>query len=86
MCVGLGMPESSVETDIGHVIATELVNEGDINDEVGVTTDVGALDEQIALSCLTILLGRQTDRDVNTCCTRQTETSILAVSTDWGSV
>ena len=53
--VGLGMPESSVQTDIGHVIAAKLVNEGDINDEVGVTADVGALDEQITLSGLTIL-------------------------------
>ena len=53
--VGLGIPESSVETDIGHVIAAKLVNEGDINDEVGVSADVGALDEQIALSGLTIL-------------------------------
>ena len=33
--VGLGMPESTVETDIGHVIAAKLVNEGNINDEVG---------------------------------------------------
>ena len=53
--VGLGIPESSVETDIGHVIAAKLVNEGDIDDEVGVTADVGALDEQITLSGLTIL-------------------------------
>ena len=49
------MPESSVETDIGQVIAAKLVNEGNINDEVGVSADVGALDEQITLSGLTIL-------------------------------
>ena len=53
--VGLGMPESSVATDIGHVIAAKLVNEGDIDDEVGVTADVGALDDQVTLSCLAIL-------------------------------
>ena len=34
--VGLGIPESSVEAYIGHVIAAKLVNEGNINDEVGV--------------------------------------------------
>ena len=53
--VGLGMPESSVETDIGHVIAVEFVNEGDINDEVGVSADVGSLDDQVTLSGLAIL-------------------------------
>ena len=42
--VGLGVPESSVETDIGHVIAAKLVNEGDIDDEVGVTADVGPME------------------------------------------
>ena len=53
--VGLGMPESSVEADIGHVIAAELVNEGNINDEVGVSADVGSLDDQVTLSGLAIL-------------------------------
>ena len=53
--VGLGMPESSVETDIGHVIAAKLVNEGYINDEVGVSADVGTLDDQVTLSGLAIL-------------------------------
>ena len=53
--VGLGMPESSVAADIGHVIAAKLVNEGDIDDEVGVTADVGALDDQVTLSGLAIL-------------------------------
>ena len=53
--VGLGMPESSVEADIGHVIAAELVDEGNINDQVGVSADVGALDDQVTLSGLAIL-------------------------------
>ena len=53
--VGLGMPESSVEADVGHVIAAELVDEGNINDEVGVSADVGVLDDQVALSVLGIL-------------------------------
>ena len=53
--VGLGMPESSVEADVGHVIAAKLVDEGDIDDEVGVTADVGALDDQVTLSGLAIL-------------------------------
>ena len=30
--VGLGIPERPVEADIGHVIAAELVDEGNIND------------------------------------------------------
>ena len=53
--VGLGMPERSVEADIGHVIAAELVDEGNINDEVGVSADVGALDDQVTLSGLAFL-------------------------------
>ena len=53
--VGLGMPERPVEADIGHVIAAELVDEGNINDEVGVSADVGALDDQVTLSGFAIL-------------------------------
>ena len=53
--VGLGIPERPVEADIGHVIAAELVNEGNINDEVGVSADVGSLDDQVTLSGLAIL-------------------------------
>ena len=53
--VGLGIPERPVEADIGHVIAAELVDEGNINDEVGVSVPEGALDDQVTLSCLAIL-------------------------------
>ena len=53
--VGLGIPERPVKTDIGHVIAAKLVNEGYINDEVGVSADVGTLDDQVTLSGLAIL-------------------------------
>jgi hypothetical protein len=37
------------------VVATKLVDECNIYDEVGVASDVGALDDQITLSGLTIL-------------------------------
>ena len=49
------MPELPVEADIDHVVAAELVDEGNIDDEVGIASDVGALDDQVALSVLAIL-------------------------------
>ena len=49
------MPERPVEADIGHVVAVEFVDERNIDDEVGISSNVGALDDQIPLSGLTIL-------------------------------
>ena len=49
-----GWPERPVETDIGHVVADELVDECNVNDEVGISADVGALDDQVTLSGLAI--------------------------------
>jgi hypothetical protein len=53
--VWLGVPELPVEADVDHVVATKLVDECNIYDEVGVASDVGALDDQITLSGLAIL-------------------------------
>ena len=53
--VWLGVPERPVEADVGHVVAAELVDECNINDEVGVSADVGALDDQVTLAGLAIL-------------------------------
>ena len=53
--VWLGVPELPVEADVDHVVATELVGECNIDDEVGVASDVGVLDDQVALSVLAIL-------------------------------
>ena len=50
--IWLGIPERPV---IGHVIAAEFVDECHINDEVGISADVGALDDQVTLSGLAIL-------------------------------
>ena len=57
----LCVPERPVAADIGHVVAAELVDEGNINDEVGVSADVGALDDKVTLSCLAILFLHRRD-------------------------
>ena len=53
--VWLGVPELPIEADINHVVADKLVDECNIDDEVGITSDVGALGDQITLPCLAIL-------------------------------
>ena len=59
--VVLCVPERPVAADIGHVVAAELVDEGNINDEVGVSADVGALDDKVTLSGLAILFLHRRD-------------------------
>ena len=51
----MGVPELPVEADVDHVVAAELVDECNIDDEVGIASDVGALDDQVTLSGLAIL-------------------------------
>ena len=42
-------------TDSGHVVAAEFVDECNVDDEVGISSNVGTLDDQIPLSGHTIL-------------------------------
>ena len=49
------MPELPVAADVDHVVADKLVDECNIDDEVGIASDVGALDDQVTLSGLAIL-------------------------------
>ena len=44
--VWLGVPELPVEADVDHVVASKLVDECNIDDEVGIASDVCALDDQ----------------------------------------
>ena len=37
------------------MVAVKFVDEGNVHDEVGISSDVGALDDQVALSGLAIL-------------------------------
>ena len=53
--VWLGMPELPVAADVDHVVAAKLVDECNIDDEVGIASDVGAFDDQVALSVFAIL-------------------------------
>ena len=53
--VWLGVTELPVEADVDHVVAAKLVDECDIDDEVGIASDVGALDDQVTLPGLAIL-------------------------------
>ena len=71
--VWLGVPELPVEADVDHVVATELVGECNIDDEVGVASDVGVLDDQVALSVLAILF--LNGRDIAPFC-RQTGSNL----------
>ena len=38
--VWLGVPELPVEADVDHVVAVKLVDECDIDDDVGIASDV----------------------------------------------
>ena len=44
-----------VEADIGHVVAPKFVNECNVDDEVGISSNVGPLDDKIPLSGLPVL-------------------------------
>ena len=44
--VWLGVPELPFEADVDHVVAAKLVDEFNIDDEVGIASDVGSLDDQ----------------------------------------